>query len=132
MSVARIDCVGRARALVGTQFRPQGWSVEQGLDCVGLAVAACDVPVKAIPADYRMAGGDNGERLLDGLARGFRKVRARRAGDLLLMQPGHDRWHLGVWTGSGLVHADMKLRAVVETPGEPAWPVVAIYRRRKV
>ena len=79
-----------------------------------------------------MAGADNGERLLDGLARRFRKVRERRAGDVLLMRPGYDRWHLGVWTGSGLVHADMKLRAVVETPGEPVWPVVASYRRGKV
>ena len=78
-----------------------------------------------------MGGDDNGGRLIAGLARGFRKVRARRAGDVLLMRPGQDRWHLGVWTGSGMVHADMRLRAVVETPGEPAWPVMAIYRRRK-
>lgn len=132
MSKARIDCAARARALVGTQFRPQGRSVEQGLDCVGLAAAACAVPAVTIPADYRLAGAANGERLVAGLAFGFRKVRERRPGDVLLMQPGRDRWHLGVWTGDAMVHADASLRAVVETPGEPTWPVVATYRRRAV
>lgn len=130
--MARIDCVGRARALVGVRFRPQGRSVDQGLDCVGLAAAACSLSVETVPADYRMTGSANGHRLIAGMARAFRKVRVREPGDLLLMRPGQDRWHLGVWTGSGMVHADLRLRAVVETPGEPAWPVVAIYRRRKV
>ena len=129
--MAKIDCVARARALVGTRFRPQGRYVESGLDCVGLVVAACGVRADAIPADYRMADSCNGERLIAGLGGAFRKVRVRRAGDLLVMRPGRELWHLGVWTGCGIVHADMRLRAVVETPGEPAWPVMAIYRRRK-
>ena len=127
----KIDCVGRARALVGTLFRPQGRIAANGLDCVGLAAAACAVPADAIPADYRMAGAGHGARLTAGLAARFRLVRERRAGDLLLMRPEADRWHLGVWTGDGIVHADAGLRAVVETPGEPAWAVVAIYRLKR-
>ena len=127
----KIDCVSRARALVGTRFRPQGRIAEEGLDCIGLVAAACAVPADAIPADYRMAGAGHGARLAVGLAARFRLVRERRAGDLLLMQPGADRWHLGVWTGDGMVHADAGLRAVVETPGEPAWAVAAIYRLKR-
>ena len=127
----KIDCAARARALIGTRFRPQGRIAVQGLDCIGLAAAACAVPADAIPADYRMAGTGHGARLADGLAARFRLVRERQSGDLLLMQPGADCWHLGVWTGDGIVHADAGLRAVVETPGEPAWTVVAIYRLKR-
>jgi hypothetical protein len=42
-----------------------------------------------------------------------------------------DQMHLGVLTANGFVHADARLRKVVETPGEPGWPVIGIYRRRK-
>jgi len=49
---------------------------------------------------------------------------------LLLMAVAADQVHLGLLTPGGFVHADARLRKVVETPGEPGWPVVGVYRRR--
>lgn len=46
------------------------------------------------------------------------------AGDILLMRPGPARYHLGIWTGDGLLHAHAGLRRVVETPGPPAPRVI--------
>jgi hypothetical protein len=121
----------RARALVGVRFRAQGRDPEQGLDCVGLALAACGLPAELARSDYRLRGDFRAEvgRVLDGP---FRRVLAkqRRIGDLLLMAVAEDQLHLGVLTDAGFVHADARLRRVVETPGEPHWPVIGIYRRR--
>jgi hypothetical protein len=66
------------------------------------------------------------------LLRAFRKVsrKQRRNGDLVLMRVADDQFHLGVLTGDGFVHADARLRRIVETPADPAWPVIGIYRRR--
>jgi hypothetical protein len=38
--------------------------------------------------------------------------------------------HLGVRTDQGFVHAHAGIGRVVETPGAPEWPVLAVYRRR--
>ena len=69
---------------------------------------------------------------LGALGARFRRVSParRRVGDLLLMAVAEDQLHLGVLTLRGFVHADARLRRVVETPGLPRWPVIAIYRRR--
>lgn len=126
-----IEDAARARALVGVRFRAQGRDPERGLDCVGLALAACGLPTKLARADYRLRGDFRAEieRVLEG---SFRKVLAKqqRVGDLLLMTVAADQLHLGVVTGDGFVHADARLRRVVETPGASEWPVIGIYRRR--
>lgn len=114
----------RARALIGTRFRPQGRS-PAGIDCVGLAAAALGRPA---PADYALRGGSP-ERLAAGLREaGLRRRRKRRAGDVLAMRSGPQQLHLGIWTGDGIIHADARLRRVVERPGEPPWPVIGIWR----
>ena len=127
--MAMIDA-DRATALVGTPFRAQGRG-PAGLDCVGLVLAACDLPQGMARDDYRLRGDHRGE-IIGALAARFRKVSQarRRAGDLLLMAVADDQLHLGVLTARGFVHADARLGQVVETPGTPRWPVVAIYRRR--
>ena len=126
------EAVVRARALVGTQFRPQGRAPEHGLDCVGLACVCFRIPSAIVPADYRLRGGDR-RRLELGMTRFFRRVSKKAAlpGDLLLLSVSADQSHLAVLTERGFVHADARLRKVVETPGPPAWPVVSVWRRRK-
>ena len=121
----------RARALVGVRFRAQGRDPERGLDCVGLALAACGLPAEYARSDYRLRG-DHGPEMKHVLLRAFRKVsrKQRRNGDLVLMRVAGDQFHLGVLTGDGFVHADARLGCIVETPGDPAWPVIGIYRRR--
>ena len=120
--------VERARALIGTRFRPQGRSAEQGLDCLGLVAIAYRVPLGRVPADYRLRG-DHLSDLLEGLRPFFRPVRKIAAGDLLLLEAGRQQLHLAVKTDAGFVHADVR-HGVVETPGEPRWPQLRAFRRR--
>ena len=126
-----IDFAERARALIGTRFRLQGRSAD-GLDCVGVAIATFGVPVGDVRRDYRIRG-DHEAEMRAGLAAHFRRVRLaeRRPGDLILMRVAKDQVHLGVCTDGGFVHAHAGLRRVVETPGIPEWPLVAVYRKRR-
>ena len=123
----RNDAVAeRARALIGTRFRPQGRGPD-GLDCVGLAAAA--LGLGATRRDYLLRGGDLAA-LEAGLAEaGLRPVDEKIAGDVIVLRSGPGQLHLGVWTGEGLVHADAGLRRVVERPGAPQWPIVSIWRK---
>jgi murein DD-endopeptidase / murein LD-carboxypeptidase len=127
----KVDYVERARALVGTRFRLQGRGPE-GLDCVGVAVAAFNLPTEAIRRDYRLRG-DHELEVRSFLARDFRRVSKSqmRPGDLMLMRVSNDQLHLGVRTAAGFVHAHAGLRRVVETPGMPEWPLLGTYRRRR-
>ena len=122
--------VQRARALIGAQFRIQGRGAE-GLDCIGLAIATYAIDTRAVRSNYSLRGNQR-EELERGLTRFFRQVKAtqRRDGDLMLLAPAGDQLHLAVRTPDGFVHAHAGIGRVVETPGEPQWPVLGIYRRR--
>jgi murein DD-endopeptidase / murein LD-carboxypeptidase len=126
-----IDHALRARALVGTRFRPQGRSAHHGLDCVGLVMCVFGIQDTDVRRDYRLRG-DHRLELIDALSRAFRRVAPsqRRAGDILLMQIAPDQFHLAINTVSGFVHADARIGRVVETPGHPAWPIIAAFRPR--
>lgn len=124
------DYAGRARALVGTRFRPQGRG-SHGLDCIGLVLAAFDLPASAVRRDYRLRG-DHRDEIEQGLNRHFRRTRTAQPspGDVMLMAAGAGQLHLGVQTDAGFVHAHAGIGRVVETPGRPEWAVLGIYRRR--
>lgn len=127
----RNDAVDRARRLIGTRFRAQGRDARFGLDCLGLAMLAYGVGEDAVRRDYRLSG-DHRRELMAGLCGGFRRLgpKAARAGDLMLIEVTVSQLHLAVRTATGFVHADAR-RGVVETPGAPEWPVVAVYRKRR-
>jgi len=127
--MAKADYAERARALVGTRFRPQGRGSE-GLDCIGLALATYGIRPEKVRRDYRLRG-DHLAELEANLADHFRKVRGARSGDVVLMQIAADQTHLGVRTDAGFVHAHAGIGRVVETPGEPPWAITAIYRKRR-
>lgn len=116
----------RARLLVGTRFRPQGRSVAEGLDCVGLVAAS--LGREGVRRDYALRGGCEAEVAAGLEEAGLRRVAEPEAGDVLLMRAGAGQLHLGVWTGSGLVHSDAALRRVVERPGAVPWVVVSSWR----
>lgn len=126
-----MDFTERARALVGTPFRPQGRGAA-GVDCVGVAIAVFSIPVESVRRDYRLRG-DHEAEMHARLAGHFRRVPTSqmRAGDLMLMRVATEQLHLGVRTERGFVHADAGLRRVVETPGMPEWPLIAVYRKRR-
>lgn len=115
--------VDAARAAVGVRFRLHGRDPATGLDCVGLVALATGC---AAPTGYPLRGGEPGRiaGMLDAvLMRG-----ELAAGAVLLMRTGPGQLHLGVWTGSGLIHADAGLARVVERPGVVAWPLLGIWR----
>lgn len=121
----------RARALVGTRFRPQGRAPEHGLDCVGLLLCAFDLPRDLVRSDYRLRGSYRAE-IEQELRQYFRRIpkKWRRAGDVMLLGVAQDQLHLAIECGAGFVHADARLGRVVETPGVPTWPILGVYRRR--
>jgi murein DD-endopeptidase / murein LD-carboxypeptidase len=119
--------IQRARSLLGTRFRLHGRDLVNGLDCVGL-VALHYGWVDGAPNGYTMRNSQGGRWLVE-----MDKLANRRGdhrmdtGDIVLMHVGAAQYHLGIWTGDGLIHADAGLRRVVETPGEIRWPVVAVW-----
>ena len=121
----------RARALVGTRFVAQGRDPAIGLDCVGLALQAYGLEATGVSDDYRLSGAHRDE-ILEFAKEKFRRVARpkRRAGDLLMLRPGTAQWHLAIWTGDGIIHADIVSRKIVERPGSPDWPVAAALRPR--
>jgi lipoprotein Spr len=118
--------VATARALIGTPFRLQGRDFD-GLDCIGL-IANIHGLSEAAPRSYALRGMpvDQAMEMLD---RHFarRSAAPPQVADILLLRPGLDQLHLGLWTGTGLVHAHAGLRRVVETPGKPAFPLLGIW-----
>ena len=120
------EIVTRARALIGTRFRPQGRSAADGLDCIGLVALAIDV--RDVPGGYALRGGSTRE-LAEGLATaGLRPADSMAAGDVLTFLPGPGQFHLGIFTGDGLIHGDAGLRRVVERPSPFPWTLLGIWR----
>lgn len=122
---ARIE---RARSFIGTPFRLQG-RTRDGLDCVGLIAVIHDLKDVA-PDNYGLRGVDR--TAAEVLLRRHFKLRfdgAPRPGDVLLLLPGSAQLHLGLWTGSGLVHAHAGLRRVVETPGPLSHPIASFWHQ---
>jgi murein DD-endopeptidase / murein LD-carboxypeptidase len=119
--------IARARDLLGTPFKLHGRTLEEGLDCVGF-VALVFGQGADVPTGYAMRNmqGERWATLLDGLAT-RRGGGGMRPADILLLQAGPAQYHLGLWTGDSLIHADARLRRVVEVPGALAWPVLGAW-----
>ena|SRR4249919_1584542 len=126
-----IEYAARAQALVGTRFRAQGRG-ENGLDCVGVVLATFDIPEGAVRRDYCLRG-DHLSEIRAELDCHFRRIPRTelRPGDVMLLDAGEQRAHLAVRTGRGFIHAHAGIRRVVETPGDPQWPVLGVYRKRR-
>lgn len=125
------DAAERARALLGARFRAQGRDPALGLDCVGLVLAAHGLPADVARRDYRLRG-DHRREIMSVIEDRFRRVpiSQRKAGDVLLLEVARDQLHLAIASIAGFVHADARLGRVIETPDDPAWPILAVYRRR--
>ena len=120
------DVVARARGCLGARFRPHGRDPAYGLDCVGVAGVAFGRAM--LPADYPLRGGSAAGIAAEVARAGLVPSGAARAGDLALFDLGAGQLHLAVLTGAGFVHADARLRRVVEVPGQAPWPMLGSWR----
>lgn len=119
-----IEVVRRARGLLGVRFRLHGRDPSYGVDCVGLVALATQT---AAPNGYHRRDCDD-DRWCCMLDQRFDRQRDLAPGAILLLAPAPTQRHLGIWSGDGLIHADAGLGYVVETPGAPGWPIVAIWQ----
>ena len=125
------DPIARARAALGVPFRLHGRDPATGLDCVGLVAFAWGLHT-GVPTGYAMRGGSvEGYVAMIGALRLTRRRAEPRAGDALLMMAGPRQFHLGLWTGESLIHADAGLRRVVELPGAPPWRAIGAWHRKR-
>ncbi len=119
------DRIIKARAWVGRPFRLDG-RTNDGVDCVGL-IALLFGKQHDIAAHYpcRTNRSDIWASELDKLL--TRRKGQAQPGDALLLMPSPLTYHTGLWTGTSLIHADARLRRVVEMPGCPAWPIAGAW-----
>jgi hypothetical protein len=82
-----------------------------------------------VPRDYGLRANPL-RRTRDVLERHFRPIDPVqvRAADVLLLHAGRDQLHLAIVTECGFIHADARSRRVLETPGDPPWPIAGAYR----
>jgi len=122
------EVIASARRCVGARFRTQGRDPASGLDCAGVAAVAFD---KGLPPARYGLRGDHGRMIATvAEAMGLRPVfpGEERWGDLLIVEAAPGQVHMLILTPAGFVHADARLRKVVEVPGLPPWPVLAVWR----
>jgi len=119
------EVVARARAAIGVRFRPRGRTPAGGLDCVGLVGWAHG---QSVPGGYAMRSGDVARVRAVVAAAGLVAGEGRQAGDLVLLASGAGQIHLGIDSGTGLIHADAMLGRVVERPDPLPWPVIGRWR----
>ncbi len=109
---------------LGAPFRLGGRDPQRGIDCIGLVALAYD-KVEVAPKGYVMRGASL-SRWASELDRHFlRRIDASlKPGDIALLETGPSTWHIGIWTGDSLIHADARLGRVVETPRPLPWPII--------
>jgi lipoprotein Spr len=118
--------VARARALIGVRFLPQGRDPGRGLDCVGLVASA--LAIEPAPRCYELRSGSLTRLAVEMASAGLAEAQPPMPGDVLVACTGPGQLHLGLWTGTSLIHADAGLRRVVERPAPMPWPLVGIWR----
>lgn len=123
--------MARARACLGTRFVWQGRLPGVGLDCIGLVLAAAaDASLNALDqSDYDL--GVSPERLASVLeTSALRETTQPSPGDVLLLRVRAVALHLAIHAGPTMIHADMRLRRVVEhrIDGDWAQRIVQAYR----
>jgi murein DD-endopeptidase / murein LD-carboxypeptidase len=123
--------VGRARRLIGVRFRPQGRSAEHGLDCIGVVTMATRLDPGRVRRNYDMlATRDPRDVAAEFEACGFIRLAPAEIepGDILLVSVGPGHLHAAILTPDGYLHADARMRRVVEVPGAVPWPILSAWR----
>lgn len=132
MSHAGEALAAAANALIGVPFRLGGRTPAHGLDCIGLVAAS-------LAAIGRDPGALPHYRLRQWDLRPFQRL-ARRSGllpcgetivtgDVLLLRPSPEQWHLAIASDAGgVLHAHAGLGRVVHSPPPVPWPIALRWR----
>ena len=85
---------------------------------------------EGVPRDYDLRASNAEEVHRNLLACGMLRIAPERAeaGDLLLVRSAPAQLHLALVTDLGYLHADARLRRVVEAPGPVPWPTLSAWR----
>lgn len=135
--MTRDEIIAWARECVGTPFHHQGRIVGRGIDCAGVIVHVAERAgiQHDSPTNYsRQPHGGMLESILDTQPGLIRVTGEPQPGDVLLMRFGRTAQHLGIFTGTGLIHAYQKVNKCVEHDLDDQWQrrIVRIYRFAEV
>lgn len=124
--------VDAARECVGTPFQHQGRLIGVALDCAGVvsyAVQSVGWDVLEVQGYGRTPNKGLLKKALDEQP-GLYQVWDKHTGDILLMRFVNEPQHLGIFTGSTLIHAYEAVGKCCEHPVDDKWErrIVAVYR----
>ena len=125
--------VDAARSCIGAPFRLQGRDTKTGLDCIGLVLYAGRAAGFSSTADAHYCLTEKPDRL-DGAIVAAQMLPLKfidiAAGDVLRFLTSGEPLHLGIATGNGVIHADIRFRRVVEHDLDKTWSMrlVKAYR----
>lgn len=140
------DVVALARECIGTPFKHQGrMAITQvaptapdgfkgGMDCAGVVrhvAHELTQDYRDVTGYSRVPHGNRLKQILDDqpcLTEISRSEKA--AGDVLLMRLPRDPQHMGIYTGTGIVHSWFQIGTTKEHRIDAAWErrIVAVYR----
>ena len=117
----RSKILAAAEACVGKPFRHQGRNPEIGIDCLGLAIyCAKQAGYGDVPDDRTYNARVTSHDLRAGLTKYCRKKLPKDLlpGDIVLLQLKDEPTprHIGIYTGTHIIHATLRRRAVVKDP----------------
>ena len=126
------DIIAAARECLETPFRHQGRIKGLALDCAGLAVhvmQTLNLPYRDLHGYSRIPHDGKLKSALD-LQPSFERVDKPEPGDVLLLKFGREPTHVGIFTGTTLIHAYEPAGKVCEHGLDDYWHerVVAVYR----
>ena len=130
--------IAAARSQLGVPFRHQTRLAGQYLDCAGLVMVVADRLGVAYEAPQNYARTPH-NRLIEGVLDnqpGLMRVslNERQAGDILSMRIGREPQHLGIFSGTTLIHCYEAVGRVVEHDLSADWAarIDRVYRFREV
>lgn len=118
----------RAQSALGARFVLNGCSIDGGFDCVGLTAFCYGLSPATLPrrAGLGRVAPDIWHMAL--AEAGFTPTATPQIGDLLLLDCGRGRWHLGIQVERGLIHAHAGLGRVVHAATPAPMTLLARYR----
>ena len=124
--------VSKAREFVGVPYHHTGRN-RVSVDCAGLIIAIYNELNKPLPPVPLYGRVIDPKYLLKYVGQSFEQlgsISCAMPGDILVMRFNHIPQHLGIYTGTGIIHSYEKVGKVVEHRLADVWKtkITAVYR----